>query len=329
MRPFLPILADHDEASPDAFVFWGAGRRGILPAAFVLNVSLASDAIPIPFSMLALEGMVAREGVLTPQIDWTVHWGGTRQAGRYRIQVQTSRGPVWFRVDSVARTTLATEDVSTLAEMEELIAPLAVASANSYSASIFRDTWDQEITLLITETQGQTVALPAAAVARVERPSGIWAARQANEYQVALAGELVTGVSLGYWLGHPTSEERENAWALVVAGNNGQVAILTTFVHGLISIPRHHLHRLVRNSGESVWYLDQQRGAIEVLDPTVIAGGQPSALSQLLASPNSPPPGFYEPSGAPLWFWRQPWLDGARWALCLCISRHAGPSGGA
>ncbi len=300
MTPISPSHSDDYGLSPrQTLTFWSAGRQGALPVTSVMNISIASAATPIPFGPPAFEGVVAHDGMITPQIDWVAHWGGTARSGIYRMRVQTSRGPVWFRVDSLAlpgnspsggALPMVAEAVAeTVADMESLVSLLAVAGDDPNPPLPFANPQDHEVTLLVTETQGRTVALPAAAVLRVERPAQVWTVRagQPSERQVALTDGLMAGVSLGHWLGYPVPVAAENAWALVVTGSEGRVAILTASLQGLVSLPPHRLRRMVRGSDESFWFLDAQRGAIEVLDPATMTGRLETgpALGQRLKPP--------------------------------------------
>lgn len=270
-----------DQTMCEFLTFWSASRQGALPAASILDVTMASTAMPTPLGPPAFEGMVAQDGLLAPQVDWVAHWGGAARSGIYRMRVQTSHGPVWFRVDHLA---LSGGDVSpvvaeTVAEMEALVAPLALAETDASLPPLPVDVPADEISLLIVETWGQTLALPATQVLRVERPLSVWAVRagQPSERQVALADGLMAGISLGQWLKPSEAVEAEDAWALVVAGEGGPVALLIHLVHGLVAVPRRCLRRMMHGSGESIGYLDPQRGAVEVLDPAELIGQRKTA----------------------------------------------------
>ncbi|CAK0777481.1 putative CheW-like domain-containing protein [Gammaproteobacteria bacterium] len=300
VSPMIPMISMiSGPASPlrDTLGFWSAGRQGVLPVASVINISVASAAMPVPFASPFFEGIVVQDGLLTPQIDWTAYWGGAARSGGYRMRVRTSRGPVWFRVDRVlppgSGGVGSDAPAEMLTEMETLIAPLAVATDDPNPPSLAACAWDHEIALLMVESQGQTLALPAAAVLRVEQPAEVWPTRAGapGERQVVLAEGLLAGVSLEHWLGQPVSVTTERAWALVVAGGEGRMAILVTAVQGLVAASPQRIRRMARGSRESFWYLDAQRGAIEVLDPAAVTGCSSAGptLSERL-KPARPPP---------------------------------------
>ena len=256
--------------------FWSAGRQGVIPTESVLTISLAPSPHPIPFSADLLEGITAQEGLLTPQIDWTGHWGGVPGSGKYQIRVATSRGPVGLRVDGLAHEEGYTEPETTLREVEYFVGTFAKMVPHSTFVPQPEQQLD-EITLLAVACGGQRVALLAAEVSRIARPDGIWS-ESPDEYWVSLDGDLIPGYSLAHFLGHSVDQVNQDlGWALLISGKEGLVALLTDTVYGLINIPCHCLRRLVFAEQLKVGYLDKDHGAIEVLDPKQLLG-QPSVL---------------------------------------------------
>lgn len=269
---------------PDSLIFSSAGRQAWLPADRVSMVSTARDAFTIPFGGADFEGLVLLDGGgLAPQIDWTAHWGGASRAGCYRICVDTTRGPVWFRVDAIASPAsgVSAKGGSALADMEACVESLTSAgdSGETPSARASREE-GAKVFLLIVEARGQRFAIPAEDVSRVERPLSVGRLRDNVHWgrRVELAGGLCPGVCLGLWhQGSETDNGEEVGFALVLADLTQSVALLVGQVVGLFAVSRERIQRLSHGSGDSCWYLDPEHGPVEVIDSGEIPGCESSA----------------------------------------------------
>lgn len=255
--------------------FWSAGRQGYLPAEVVLNISAITPATPIPFGSSIVEGMVSQEHGPCCQIDWTAHWGGAAGSGTYRMRIRTARGPVWFRVDSVALTTADDSQDSTQPELEALVTSWSAGFAASLPDPVAPSAPDDELALLMFETRGQILALPATSVLRIERPLGIWPLRSGHSSarRVALQQGMMAGLALGQWL-NPESPSQTDDWALMVATATGPLALLVQRIHGLLTVSRQDLRLIVHGESQSVWYHDAKHGPIELLELAAFAGQQ-------------------------------------------------------
>ena len=285
------ITNDRGDGPSGAVVYRTAGVRRALPLAVVRAFGLAGPVWPVPFAGAGFEGLSEESGELAPQFDLSLAMGGAVGGGRYVLTVDAGAGPLRLRVEAVAVAAGAEELDSGWPEIAVLAAGLAPADpAATVPTAAADEAAGEMVQVLIVRSAGIPVALPASAVARVERHRGIRPGRRggAGECVVALDGDILPGWSLAHRQEAGAAEEE--GWA-VVTGAAGEAAALTVAeVCGLTAVARGRLRRLRRGGLSSVWLPDPGYGAfsgmIELLDPGEITGAGGDALASLVGGPD-------------------------------------------
>lgn len=272
---------------PDRVVYSCAGKRRALPVALVREIGQAATAEPVPFAAAGFEGLVESDGILAAQLDLSLAMGGPAGGGRYSVLVESSQGLLRLRVDGVSFAGPAAEDGvdSGLDEIEALVASLAPADplpevapprAAGPAAPVFE--------ALIVRSGGKAVALPAAAVERVERHRGARASRKGGvgERIVAVEDAILPGWSLAAWLdGAGEAKDGETAageegWAVVVRVGGRRAALTVAEVRGVVAVPGGEVRRIRHRDGASVWLpapgQESGSGMIEVIEPAEFGG---------------------------------------------------------
>jgi chemotaxis signal transduction protein len=282
----------------DLFYFKSRDHYGALPIDRVLRILPKMVVFKLPFSTGPLAGLVPFDGTLAPLVMLSDDGDQPADAGGYFLLIRTQKGQILFRVDAVSGSRFPSAEGRLLTEheIEALAADFSEAAAgrDAIPAPLATEAPDSDIAFLIVEAAGTLIAIPATAVARVDRHRQSKPMRgfEACERLVTLSGPgatgtLMAGFSLGHWLDRTVAPEAE-PWALVVDSPSHPFAVTVPAIHGLVTASGRAIHAVPHRQGTSFWYLDPAQGPIEILEPTAFGG--PPGSGPGLANRLPPPP---------------------------------------
>jgi hypothetical protein len=271
------------------------------PSDLVSSVGFATEAALIPFGTLPIEGLVINEEGACLQLDVGSLWGTKNKSGKYSVNIQTSKGVVSLRVDSV-HTNSALNDQDDLAELlclnaiEELVTHCDTPVEKSEIKLKQAATTHNSRSIALCQIANRVVGLYSDDISFIEHPVKFHPIRTPHQFECLVEledGELMNGIDLYALLGIENSPvEGAKKWAIGIQSHDERFALVTEQLLGLEQHDISHFQRLHHSVTESCWLKHGQHGLVEVFDPRTFGRNQTTAVEQnevRVTATNHPP----------------------------------------
>ena len=266
----IPVRANLEERSM-VCSFGNLLRK--LPISAVISIEPIGKIAPIPFGAPPFEGLMSSVHGTAPVFNYGSHLGEKNCAGKYCLVVQTPKGIIRLRVDSVVSLNADTrsEYEKVLCAQEEIEAMLSNydVAANIEPVIQEKTAFVETRSILVLQTNADLVAFDIEGITFIERHKEAKAIDAANRVQriVTLQNEqLVCGKALNNWLNEKDSNPRKEAWSIGYLDSGDTCVVTTQNILGIEQVNIQQFNSVKHNGKSEIWINHPKHGALRVLN---------------------------------------------------------------
>ena len=230
---------------------------------------------PVPFGLMPFEGLINSQNGLSPVFDFSNYLGGKANSGKYCLLVKAKKGLIRLRVDeiiSLDSSTYPNESNIPWAndEIEAMLKDFSDASksAHDINASLKLAPAGSR-SLLIIQADEQIFAFDIQGVSFIEHHKNTKPLNPKDTIHRIVTlqdGSLVSGISLGKWLGSEENNIGNELWSIGRKTNDAVNVITAPQILGVEAIELSLFYKIQSNHGNDIWINHPKYGAIKVLN---------------------------------------------------------------
>jgi hypothetical protein len=286
----------------DGFIRCAIGETLVeIPNEMVSSIDLAQSAAPLPLTYPMVEGIVLGDQGACLQLNLVGLNGAPYTQGKYAISLNTSKGLICLRTDSVAKQNgyknLADfPKVIGINEIEEHIKEFRLTNSVQSKAAPSNQREQISRSLILCNSNGKIVGIDTKFVNRIERSFKSHMADTSISYEKIIEledGSLHRGISLKQWLdSQDLTNQSAETWAIALKTDALDFVLITEQLINLSDFNEHDFFRIEQIDRESCWLSHPEYGPIEILDPYLllkINSSNQSGLKNNLSTSKSNP----------------------------------------
>jgi hypothetical protein len=262
--------------------FGGALRK--FPISTVVSVEPTGAIAPIPFGKIPFEGLSSGAYGITPVFNLSAHLGTTESSGKYCLILQTLKGLISIKADSVialnANENPNHESILNAADDIEVMLTDFSGTKNSSTVTHEQMALTPTRSALILQNNSKCYAFDIEDVDFIEHHKKIECLNSFKQIVTLQNDHLINGISLSKWMHADQSLPNKELWSIGFSHEQSQSVITVENILGIESISLSLFHVIENHQEKNIWVNHPQYGAIKLLTVDEFRPDRPDLITQ-------------------------------------------------